>query len=308
VNLPTLNSPSKALGGESQKKWGDLGCSAQQLKRSGKENLSCWPTNLYKNLNQQDLMPPWKPGGSLPLPEERKSRKPEWSYPADHVGELVPCLPDLSNKLRTPSYATMKYPERGYQSPGIQLKTWVENRRESSGPIIVFVNKRLYSFPAERRTPFTGCRHGAFSPGFQENSPVSWIDQVRYELEPQLLIRGLKLHLDRDVEKARLLAKWGVDKFPESRDLKKILKLLTPSKVIARTASGISRKDDFEWIRANQSIHRGQWIAISKGKCLASGEDLRSVRERAQKLEDLKNVLITFLPEEKRHATIPEGR
>ena len=120
--------------------------------------------------------------------------------------------------------------------------------------------------------------------------------EISDQSDVPLLVDGLKRFLGSDVEKARLIAKWAVSRFPESKELVKIANLLSPSKVVTDHASGFSRKLDFEWIRSNHKYHRGQWVAVSEGRCLASGKNLKEVRENARKQVALKKVLLTYLP------------
>lgn len=140
--------------------------------------------------------------------------------------------------------------------------------------------------------------HFSLLSGFRSSFSGNWSEEIPSQNETQLLIHGLKQYLDRDVEKATSIAKWAVNRFPESKELQKIWRLLSPSKVLTRPASGVSRRKEFEWIKANQNRYRGQWVALAQGQCLASGSDLHSVRERARKLMNLREVLITFLPGE----------
>jgi len=146
---------------------------------------------------------------------------------------------------------------------------------------------------------FTVPHHGPFPPESQKQLFIDWAEELPAQIEVRLLIHGLKLYLDSDVEKARMIARRAVSKFPKSRELEKISKLLSPSKVVTQLASGVSRKNDFEWIRANQNRYRGQWVAVADGQLLASGDDLRSVRESARNRMDLGRILITYLPKDR---------
>lgn len=131
--------------------------------------------------------------------------------------------------------------------------------------------------------------------------------EILHQFEESMVIEGLRRFLVTDVEKAREILKSAVTRFPESQRLQRVMKLLSPSKVLARPASGASRKADFDWIKANWGRFRGQWVALYKGQCLASGKDLATIRNNARKQGKLEDVLITFFPEEKDSEASPES-
>jgi hypothetical protein len=292
-----------------------------------------WSSSLYSN-NQKSLMPPKEPEGFIPVQLRTttgitNATSPEWvfwkgtqilqmvsSHPADHFANRPDWQSGPSSELesRMIETTTIKCPKGGYVHLVIELKDWSRRKLEPSEHFRKLLNTCLLKwaddlqqlsvdpsdpFGAASASHFTVPHHGSFPPESQKDLLIEWGKELPAKIEVQLLIRGLKLYLDSDVEKARMIARRAVSKFPESRDLQKILKLLSPSKVVTRTASGVSRKHDFEWIRANQRRHRGQWVAVFDGECLASGKDLHSVRESARKRVNLERVLITFLPKEK---------
>jgi hypothetical protein len=126
------------------------------------------------------------------------------------------------------------------------------------------------------------------------------------KFEEHVIIERVRPFLASDVAKASAIIKNAVARHPQSENLQKILKLLSPSKVGTRPASGFSRRSDFDWIKTNADAYRGLWVALSNGKCLAAGESMSAVRSAAQEKVNLNEVLITFLPTEKRHEAIPE--
>lgn len=336
MNLPTLDS-SEPSGPEGAARLLEPEYLAQARERGGRGSISTfpgWPSSLYSNLNQKSSMPPKEPEESIPvqLPTTTgmaiatslkwvswtKTEILQMAKPnsVDYLGKLHCWLPGASSELQARADATtiIKCPKGGYEHLIIESKGWSSREQEPSGYFRMLLNTCLlkwaddvrqldvdpsHALGAAWKSHFTVHHHGPFPPQSQKKFLIDWAKEIPAQIEVQLLIHGLKLYLDSDVEKARMIARRGVSKFPESRDLQKILKLLSPSKVVAHPASGVSRKHDFEWIRANQNRYRGQWVAIFEGQCLASGKDLRTVRESARKLKNLERVLITYLPAER---------
>jgi hypothetical protein len=327
MNLPTLISPepSETVGAVLRlaERW--YLPEAGQRDASGYLSASLgWPSSLPTKLqpeasNSIQLSATTWTGTatatSLKLVSWTEIRQKPMVKPADDVGDVPHWLSGLLNELPARLItSTPKCPEGGYKPLVVQLQGRASTRQDFSERDRILLNTCLLQWADNLQqrhlAPFDPFRavgtqyspmshHWPSFPDFHTRIFNDWAKEIPDQLEVRLLVHGLRLFLDNDVEKARLIARRAVSKFPWSTELEKIWRLLTPSKVVTHPGSGVSRKRDFEWIRANQNRYRGQWIAIYDGQCLASGKDLRTVRESARKQTNLEHVLITYLPTER---------
>ncbi len=116
------------------------------------------------------------------------------------------------------------------------------------------------------------------------------------EIEEEKTIEELKQLSVSDVRKARTMAEKAITRFRYSDRIKRLSNVLEAPTVTVQTASGVSRKQEFEWIRENKNKYKGRWVALYKNRCLASGPSLSGVRNRARKHTNLENILIIYLP------------
>ncbi len=80
---------------------------------------------------------------------------------------------------------------------------------------------------------------------------------------------------------ARSLSAAGAERFPEHEYLPRAARVLAPPTVRqSKSPADPSRRANHEWLKANQAEYRGQWVALQKGKLLASGDSLKAVTDQ----------------------------
>jgi hypothetical protein len=108
-------------------------------------------------------------------------------------------------------------------------------------------------------------------------------DQSIRENEGKLFERIKKLSISR-IEEARELARQALDRFPYSSRIKRITEILAPPQVRVTPSSNPSRKKEFEWIKANKTRYKGQWVALYENRCLAMDKSFAKAKDKAREI------------------------
>lgn len=112
---------------------------------------------------------------------------------------------------------------------------------------------------------------------------------------PDELLRAIDLALSLELAALAIeLAQQGAHLYPEHERLQRAAQVLAPPSVRAvkrmpATELGASTA----WLREHSSDHRGQWVAVRKGKLLGAAPSLRELRSIIGQTDDRTSIVIT---------------
>lgn len=104
---------------------------------------------------------------------------------------------------------------------------------------------------------------------------INWNERTAAEFEQAIhwaLTAGAHLT-------ARSLAQSGFAKHPDHAYLQKAARILAPPKLLRRLPAEPTKLFNHQWLRANRTQYRGQWVALRDGQLLASGDSFKALTE-----------------------------
>lgn len=104
-------------------------------------------------------------------------------------------------------------------------------------------------------------------------------------------IRGLLQREDIAGARTRLALALQSAKEPDER-LNRLSHLLAPPRVTPSSTTGRDHSRDYEWLRSNASVHRGQWVALLDGVLVATEGSLKHLRAAIAEHPERESLLI----------------
>ncbi len=143
----------------------------------------------------------------------------------------------------------------------------------------------LGSTAHHRRLPLASEPHSRIFLGEQRGQEaLSWIRVIR-----DLVERDLILDARETLEKVPAYAF-------ASEELQRLRTVLAPPTAKRIDFRGVSRRAEFEWLRAHGHEHRGKWVAVLGDRLVASADSLKALREELARLQLLGRSLIHQIP------------
>lgn len=128
-----------------------------------------------------------------------------------------------------------------------------------------------------------------------ESAFLEILKEARWQGRPVLdFIRAIQFAFEAGAHiAARQISAEGARLHPDNAELQKQAYILSPPKIIVRTATaGTSHRANRDWLKAHTDEYRNQWVALRDGELLGTASSMEALVEQ---VGETKGILLTVV-------------